>query len=149
MLHSQQGAREEALGGLSGVICVGSLLQYSKAWLLYYPFVMQPSPRIVIYSLRGDVLSSILRTEDMYYDYPTWRFIMVRDPICGIALDVNQSLRVTYHDKIYHFCSHDCRVNFEDRPEEYVQPTQIPLTDIIHDPIEVLVNAIRAGETTR
>jgi YHS domain-containing protein len=74
---------------------------------------------------------------------------MVRDPICGIALEVGQAVHADYHGRPYYFCSHDCRVNFEDRPNEYVQPMQIPLVDIITDPLRVLVNAIRAGETTR
>jgi YHS domain-containing protein len=74
---------------------------------------------------------------------------MVRDPVCGIALDINNSLRVVYHGKVYHFCSHDCRVNFEDRPDEYVQPTHHLLNDILFSPFEVLVTAIQADETTR
>ena len=74
---------------------------------------------------------------------------MVRDPVCGIPLDVSHSLRVVYHGKVYHFCSHDCRVNFEDRPEEYVQSTHHLLNDILFSPFEVLVTAIQAGETTR
>ena len=74
---------------------------------------------------------------------------MVRDPVCGILLDVSHSLRVVYHGNVYHFCSHDCRVNFEDRPDEYVQPTHHLLNDILFSPFEVLVTAIQAGETTR
>lgn len=74
---------------------------------------------------------------------------MVRDPICGIPLDVNHSLRVIYHGKVYHFCSHDCRVNFEDRPDEYVKPTHHLLNDILFSPFDTLVTAIQADETTR
>jgi YHS domain-containing protein len=74
---------------------------------------------------------------------------MVRDPICGISLDENHSIRVIYHGKLYHFCSHDCKVNFEDRPDEYAQPTHRPLRDMLSAPLNVLVTAIHAGETTR
>ena len=73
---------------------------------------------------------------------------MVRDLVCGMFLDPAHALRLEYHGLPYYFCSHDCRVTFEDRPDEYIQPTQIPLVDIITDPLKVLVNAIHAGETT-
>jgi YHS domain-containing protein len=88
-------------------------------------------------------------TGDEHSDEPTWRYMMVRDPVCGISLDVNHSLRVSYHGKLYHFCSHDCRVNFEDRPDEYAHPTQHLLGDILSSPLEVLVTAIHADETDR
>ena len=51
---------------------------------------------------------------------------MVRDPVCGLPLDADHALSVIYHGKRFYFCSHDCRVNFEDRPDDYahVHPKQ-------------------------
>ena len=74
---------------------------------------------------------------------------MVRDPVCGISLEIGHALRVNYHGKPYHFCSHDCKINFEDRPDEYVQPTQHIIGNIITYPLEVLVKAIQASEVVR
>jgi YHS domain-containing protein len=46
---------------------------------------------------------------------------MVRDPVCGRLLDPAHAIRLDYHGKPYYVCSHDCKLNFEDRPDEYVQ----------------------------
>ena len=73
---------------------------------------------------------------------------MVRDPVCGVALEVGKAVRVDYHGKAYYFCSHDCRVNFEDRPDEYVpEPSHHLLDDIVLHPFEILGKAIQANET--
>ncbi len=75
---------------------------------------------------------------------------MVRDPVCGAPLDAVHAVSLTYHGQPYYFCSHDCRVNFEDRPDEYVQaPAHHILGDIALRPFEVLVTAIRADEMNR
>ncbi len=73
---------------------------------------------------------------------------MVRDLVCGLPLDADHAVRVDYHGNRYYFCSHDCRVNFEDRPDEYA-PAHSPyeVGDVLTYPIEVLVTAIRNGET--
>lgn len=71
---------------------------------------------------------------------------MVRDPVCGISLEIGHALRVVYHDKAYYFCSHDCKVNFEDRPDEYVQPAHHMLGTIVTYPLEVLAKAIQSAE---
>jgi YHS domain-containing protein len=75
---------------------------------------------------------------------------MVRDLVCGISLDIGHALRVNYHGRPYYFCSHDCKVNFEDRPDEYAHPhAHHAIGDIITYPIEVLVTAIRTSESDR
>jgi Cu+-exporting ATPase len=73
---------------------------------------------------------------------------MVRDPICGLILDPAHALRLEYHGLSYYFCSHDCKLNFEDRPEEYAKPcaTTIGRPSITH-PSEILAIAIREGAT--
>jgi Cu+-exporting ATPase len=73
--------------------------------------------------------------------------MMVRDPVCGMSLEADQALHLDYRGKLYHFCSHDCKINFEDRPDEYVHPTHHLLGTIITSPLEVLTTALRAGET--
>ena len=74
---------------------------------------------------------------------------MVRDLVCGMFLDPAHALRLEYHGLPYYFCSHDCRVNFEDRPDEFVQPEPLPLADIITNPFRVLVRAMHASEIVR
>ena len=74
---------------------------------------------------------------------------MVRDLVCGEFLEASHALRVNYHGKPYYFCSHDCRVNFEDRPDEYAQPVHHLLEGIVTYPFEVLVSAIRAKDMYR
>ncbi len=71
---------------------------------------------------------------------------MVRDPVCGRFLDPALAIRLDYHGKPYYVCSHDCKLNFEDRPDEYVQPhaTRV-LESVITSEIEILVPTIREG----
>lgn len=37
---------------------------------------------------------------------------MVKDPECGVYVSVEDSITVRDGDKIYYFCSYDCRDNF-------------------------------------
>jgi YHS domain-containing protein len=75
---------------------------------------------------------------------------MIRDLVCGVSIEADHALRVNYHGKPYYFCSHDCKVNFEDRPDEYLHlPTHHAIRDMINYPLEVLVTALRADETAR
>jgi YHS domain-containing protein len=68
---------------------------------------------------------------------------MVRDPVCGVALEVGKAVRVDYHGNAYYFCSHDCRINFEDRPDEYahVYPKQ-RLDETIMAPLKPLLASL-------
>jgi YHS domain-containing protein len=74
--------------------------------------------------------------------------MMVRDLVCGMFLDPAHALRLEYHGLPYYFCSHDCKLNFEDRPDEYAKlyATTVGGHSITH-PSEILVNAIREGAT--
>jgi YHS domain-containing protein len=72
--------------------------------------------------------------------------MMVRDPVCGMFLDPAHALRVEYHNQPYYFCSHDCKLNFDDRPDEYAKP--YATTVVVHSitsPSEILVSALREG----
>lgn len=46
---------------------------------------------------------------------------MAKDPVCGMDVD-EKSARFTlrYHGKMYYFCSHECKQEFEEDPEKYV-----------------------------
>ena len=44
---------------------------------------------------------------------------MAIDPVCGMEVDENQALRVTYEGQNYYFCSEDCRDEFNEAPDEY------------------------------
>ncbi len=37
---------------------------------------------------------------------------MVKDPVCGTYVSVNSDIRVRDGDKVYHFCSYECRDKF-------------------------------------
>jgi YHS domain-containing protein len=46
---------------------------------------------------------------------------MERDPVCGRRIEPSKALHLEYHGKTYYFCSHACKQDFEDRPEEYTE----------------------------
>jgi YHS domain-containing protein len=47
---------------------------------------------------------------------------MAIDPVCGMKVDEkNTQFQTQFAGKKYYFCSEDCRQEFEDRPEEYVE----------------------------
>ena len=47
---------------------------------------------------------------------------MVKDPQCGTYVSVEDSITVRDGDKVYHFCSYDCRDKFLKRIAEGGQP---------------------------
>jgi YHS domain-containing protein len=47
---------------------------------------------------------------------------MTTDPVCGIEVDEEQSeFKMMFAGRKYAFCSDDCRKEFADRPEEFVE----------------------------
>jgi YHS domain-containing protein len=45
------------------------------------------------------------------------------DPVCGMIIDDNnRDVQTMYAGRKFFFCSEECRKEFEDRPEEYVEP---------------------------
>jgi YHS domain-containing protein len=47
---------------------------------------------------------------------------MTTDPVCGMRVDERESeFRTQFAGKKYFFCSEECRKEFEDRPEEYLE----------------------------
>lgn len=43
---------------------------------------------------------------------------MVKDPECGVYVAVDSSISVRDGDRVYHFCSYDCRDKFLKRLED-------------------------------
>jgi Cu+-exporting ATPase len=43
------------------------------------------------------------------------------DPVCGMSVDDEGSLKATYHGHHYHFCSEQCREEFQKSPERYAE----------------------------
>jgi P-type Cu+ transporter len=46
---------------------------------------------------------------------------MTTDPVCGTTIDEKESeIQTQFAGKRYFFCSEECRKEFEDRPDEYL-----------------------------
>jgi YHS domain-containing protein len=57
------------------------------------------------------------------------------------------ALPLEYHGKTYYFCSHLCKREFDDRPEEYADhPLTMALDGFIFEPIPVLATAVQEGK---
>jgi YHS domain-containing protein len=70
--------------------------------------------------------------------------MMKRDPVCGMLIDPADALRLEYHGKTYYFCSHLCKHEFEDRPDEYAHhPSSMVLDGLIFEPIKILTIALQ------
>jgi YHS domain-containing protein len=47
---------------------------------------------------------------------------MTTDPVCGMRIDEKTSeFQTQFAGKKYFFCSEDCRKEFEDQPDEYLE----------------------------
>lgn len=43
------------------------------------------------------------------------------DPVCGMDIDdINTAGKSDYMGQTYYFCSADCKNNFDEKPEEYI-----------------------------
>ena len=50
---------------------------------------------------------------------------MAKDPICGMAVDENQTLwKSEYLGKMFYFCSKGCKTTFDKNPEKFVEKMQ-------------------------
>ncbi len=46
----------------------------------------------------------------------------VKDPVCGMTLQPEDAVgKIEFRDKTYFFCSEDCRDEFDESPEDYVE----------------------------
>ena len=56
------------------------------------------------------------RQQDKHDDRPQEQV----DPVCGMAVDVDQGYGKMHEGTLYRFCSRDCLDKFEASPEQYV-----------------------------
>lgn len=46
----------------------------------------------------------------------------VKDPVCGMMIEPSDAVGTTdYEGKTYYFCSEDCKVEFDENPEDYAK----------------------------
>lgn len=44
----------------------------------------------------------------------------VKDPVCGMMIEKQDAVATAdYRGKTYYFCSEDCKVEFQENPEDY------------------------------
>lgn len=46
---------------------------------------------------------------------------MTTDPVCGMEVDEKTQFKSAFAGRKYYFCSEECRKEFEERPEEFVE----------------------------
>jgi len=47
---------------------------------------------------------------------------MTTDPVCGMRVDEKKAeFQTQFAGRKYFFCSEDCRQEFEDQPQEYIE----------------------------
>jgi YHS domain-containing protein len=46
---------------------------------------------------------------------------MARDPVCKMQVDEQNAPKSEYKGREYHFCSLDCKEQFDNNPERYAQ----------------------------
>jgi Cu+-exporting ATPase len=45
------------------------------------------------------------------------------DPVCGMSVDDRTQQQSTYQGKTYYFCCEQCKKQFDQDPEQYLQPS--------------------------
>jgi YHS domain-containing protein len=52
------------------------------------------------------------------------------DPVCGMGVDpaaaIERGLHSRYRDADYYFCGRGCKLEFDDDPERYLDPSYTP-----------------------
>lgn len=49
---------------------------------------------------------------------------MAKDPVCGMEVDERQAAATAQHEgRTHHFCSADCKREFDRSPERYARQT--------------------------
>ncbi len=44
-----------------------------------------------------------------------------RDPVCGMTVDPEKSVKAEYNGQVYYFCSDSCKEKFEAMPGNYLE----------------------------
>lgn len=51
----------------------------------------------------------------------------VKDPVCGMDVDTERTEHTAQHKgTTYYFCSRGCRLDFEEDPDRYLDPSYKP-----------------------
>ena len=49
------------------------------------------------------------------------------DPVCGMSVVIEGSAQTAEHEgTTYHFCGKGCRLEFEEDPERFLDPSYVP-----------------------
>lgn len=52
---------------------------------------------------------------------------MATDPVCGMDVDIQRAEHTAeYQGTRYYFCSRGCKLDFEEDPERYLDPSHRP-----------------------
>jgi YHS domain-containing protein len=46
-----------------------------------------------------------------------------KDPVCGMEVDRDTDLKTEHDGETYYFCSRGCKLDFEEDPEKYLDPS--------------------------
>jgi YHS domain-containing protein len=58
---------------------------------------------------------------------------MVRDPVCGMDIDevdVPESLQSEGEGRVYHFCSPECKIEFDKDPRRFIRTSDERIDDL-------------------
>jgi len=45
--------------------------------------------------------------------------LIIKDPVCGMIIDVEEALKIVYKGKMIYFCSEKCKNVFLKNPDRY------------------------------
>ena len=45
----------------------------------------------------------------------------LRDPVCGMTVAKNETLKTVFKDKVYYFCSLGCKEKFDQDQEKFIK----------------------------
>lgn len=78
----------------------------------------------------GEAASGAHRHDNGSHDERAAPGAPVIDPVCGMTVDPGtagaKDLRSTYGDRDYYFCGRGCKLDFDEDPERYLDPSYAP-----------------------
>jgi len=84
-------------------------------------------PRLLLNEVT--LMSTLLQGRPLIQTSPSEA--LYRDPVCGMSLsEADATATATYHQRLYNFCSTDCRSRFLAAPERYTTEPQTSATGI-------------------
>jgi Cu+-exporting ATPase len=52
--------------------------------------------------------------------------MMTRDPVCGMQVNPNSSIKTSYNDQTYYFCHANCKHQFDQDPQRFTKQRPVP-----------------------